>query len=1069
MGRKSGVFVSAGAAFLLGLPAVAAVPTGFVDEAVAAVSAPTAIAFTPDGRMLVTTQPGQLQVRSAPYASAVTALDLSALAGVGNVVCASSERGLLGVAVDLEFAANRYVFLYYTFNGPNGCKNRVARFVLPDSNTVDPASQVVLVDNIPSTAGNHNAGDLPFGRDGYLYATIGDGGCDYANDSGCAGTNDASRDEHVLTGKILRLTRDGGIPADNPFQGAEPPAATSPAARPRAAPARRPSPGACAIPSASPSTRSAATRFFVNDVGQGAWEEMDLGEAGVDFGWNCREGDNANPQAGASCAAFPAASPYRPPVYEYGRGTGCGSITGGAFVPRGAFSAEYDGHYLFADYNCGKVLRLSSVPAADNTAVELASGLGPVVHLRFGPAGSAQALYYTTYNYPGQGSQVRRIRYTGSASRAPVAAVTAQPSSGAPPLLVTLDGSGSSDPDGNLPLQYLWSFGDGSPDLETTAASTTHTYAAPGTFVAALRVRDTTGLVSDPATALVNAGNTAPSVEITSPSAAARFRVGQSVTVAGSATDPEDGPLPGSVLAWTVLLHHGEHTHPFLGPLSGASIALTYPSPEDLAAAATSYLEVRLTATDRFGASATATLDLRPRKVDLAFATSPAGLRLALQSAGFTAPRTVTSWEGYALPVDAPHQVDAGGSGRVFASWSDGGAQSHVITTPATPTTYTATFAPGAVLTVGDTGVYEGDDGTRDAVFTVRVAGAATGAIGVDWATQPGTASPTDYQPASGRLSFAPGVASQDVRVAVNGDSLREPNVDFFVALQNASGAVVAATGRGRATIVDDDTIGVLLDGDGKADLVWHNQATGDLYAWMLDGTVVASATFLQPSRVADTAWQVRALVDLDNDLRPDLLWHNQRTGDLYVWFTDGPTTLKGASFLVPSPFADTRWHIRGVADLDVDGHPDLLWHNQTTGELYVWFMSGLVAERGGLPTPARVADTRWRIRGLVDLNGDSRPDLLWHHSVTGELYAWFLNGTTATGGARLTPDRVTGSDWVLAQVADFDRDGKADLLWHNRRTGDLYAWFLDGTVVTSGSYLTPSRFASPDWFLTPR
>jgi glucose/arabinose dehydrogenase len=178
MGRRRGLFVSVAvvaAAALVPRPAMATVPAGFVDEAVASVSAPTAIAFTPDGRMLVTTQPGQLQVRPAPYSSATTALDLSALPGAGSVVCTTSERGLLGIAVDPEFAANRFVYLYYTFNGPSGCKNRVARFVLPDSNTVDPASQVVLVDNIHSTAGNHNAGDVHFGRDGYLYVTVGDG------------------------------------------------------------------------------------------------------------------------------------------------------------------------------------------------------------------------------------------------------------------------------------------------------------------------------------------------------------------------------------------------------------------------------------------------------------------------------------------------------------------------------------------------------------------------------------------------------------------------------------------------------------------------------------------------------------------------------------------------------------------------------------------------------------------------------------------------------------------------------------------------------------------------------
>ena len=89
MGRRRGLFVSAAmvaVAVLAARPAAATVPAGFVDEAVGSVSAPTAIAFTPDGRMLVTTQPGQFQVRPAPYSSAVVALDLAALPGAGSVV-----------------------------------------------------------------------------------------------------------------------------------------------------------------------------------------------------------------------------------------------------------------------------------------------------------------------------------------------------------------------------------------------------------------------------------------------------------------------------------------------------------------------------------------------------------------------------------------------------------------------------------------------------------------------------------------------------------------------------------------------------------------------------------------------------------------------------------------------------------------------------------------------------------------------------------------------------------------------------------------------------------------------
>src|SRR5262245_57902540 len=195
-------------------PASAALPPNFVDQLVANVGAPTALAFTPDGRLLVTTQGGAVRVVQGGTLLATPALSLSP--------CTESERGLLGVAVHPQFAANNFIYLYYTANIAGvGCKNRVSRFTLPPSNVISPASEQIMIDRIHSTAGNHNGGDLKFGRDGFLYVSVGDGGCDYAGDSGCAGANDAARDRHILTGKVLRITRDGAVPPGNPFLGAD--------------------------------------------------------------------------------------------------------------------------------------------------------------------------------------------------------------------------------------------------------------------------------------------------------------------------------------------------------------------------------------------------------------------------------------------------------------------------------------------------------------------------------------------------------------------------------------------------------------------------------------------------------------------------------------------------------------------------------------------------------------------------------------------------------------------------------------------------------------------------------
>jgi glucose/arabinose dehydrogenase len=661
----------------------AAVPAGFSDTKVFDLASPTAVAFTPDGRMLVTTQTGNLRVWNGSL------LATPALTFPASSICTNSERGLLGVAVDPGFATNRRIYLFYTFEKPNGsCVNRVSRFTFFSSagqqNQVDPASELVLIDNMPSPAGNHNAGDVQIGKDGYLYVSIGDGGCDWANNSGCAGSNDAARDQHVLTGKILRITLDGGIPPTNPFQGA--------------GTARCNVTGSTTAGNKCQETfawglrnpfrfamdpNAAGTRFFINDVGQGSWEEIDNGQAGADYGWNCREGAHTNNTSGP-CNPTPAG--MVDPIYEYSHNTGCGSITGGAFVPNGLWPG-FDGAYLFSDYVCGKIFKMTQ-SGSTWSAIDFATGLGgsSAVHLTFGPWGNGQALYYTTY---ADGGDVRRISYNVSGNNPPSAVASASPLSGAVPLTVTFNATGSSDPDPGDTLTYFWDFGDGTPEVSTTSLTIQHTYTSAGQFTAQLRARDNDFAFSPPDTVEVQAGNSAPVPSIQNPGVAETFAVGEQIILQGSATDAQDGALPAGSLSWTVILHHNEHTHPFLGPVSGNNVPFTAPAPEDLGATETSYLEIRLTATDSGGLSSTVTRDFQPNRVTLTLDTDPPGLGLRLNGSPVTAPFSLTSWEGWVLNVEAPNQ-----SGRVFAAWEDSSlaVTPRQLRTPAVSTTYTALF-----------------------------------------------------------------------------------------------------------------------------------------------------------------------------------------------------------------------------------------------------------------------------------------------------------------------------------------------------------------------------------------
>ncbi|MEK7324189.1 MAG: PQQ-dependent sugar dehydrogenase, partial [Chloroflexota bacterium] len=675
-------------------PTSAGPPPGFADSLVASLSGPTALAFTPDGRLLITTQTGALRVYASGSLLATPALDLSAQ------VCTNNARGLLGVAIDPNFTSNHFIYLYYTFkksgscvnNSANSPVNRASRFTLPDSNVIDPASELVLIDNIPSPNANHNAGDLHFGKDGYLYISVGDGGCDYADSTKCSGNNDAARDQHILLGKILRITSSGGIPVDNPFLGAN---------TARCNVTGRTDPGKRCQETFAWGLRNpfrmafdpnaSATRFYINDVGQGVWEEVDLGQAGADYGWNVREGHCAN-NSSTNCGPPPAGMTN--PIYDYQHGTGCKSITGGAFVPNGVWPSAYDNSYLYGDYVCGRIFQLKPNGSGGYTVTSFATGLGAssAVHLTFGPDGASQSLYYTTYT---GGGQVRRVAYTATDNRSPVAVISASPAYGPLPLTVNFDGSASSDADGN-PITYEWNFGDGATG---SGVSPSHTYTIVGNYTATLRVRDNLGAVSDPATLQISVGNTPPLPAIASPPAGLLFSVGQAITLTGSAADAEEGALPDSRLSWRVILHHNDHTHPFLPPTAGNNLALTAPAPEDLDGTAASYVEIELTATDSQGLSAVITQELRPHLVDITFETVPTGFQLTVNSQSLAAPQTVTSWEAYALNVNAPMQTDGNGQVWVFLSWSYGGPASHTIVTPATPAAYTATLThqtPGA-------------------------------------------------------------------------------------------------------------------------------------------------------------------------------------------------------------------------------------------------------------------------------------------------------------------------------------------------------------------------------------
>jgi glucose/arabinose dehydrogenase len=561
------------------------------ERVVDGIQAASDFAFAPDGRIFVAELDGTVRVvqNGVLLPTPFTHVTVNAI----------GERGLLGLALDPDFATNGYVYLYHSVEtnpaDPEGPKSGRLTRLTAQGNVAAPGSATVLLgtvagapscgdvpagsDCIPIDSVSHMGGSLRFAPDGMLFVGTGDG--IFANVDPVRSLR--AQDLDSLAGKVLRIDpRDGSAPSDNPYFTGDPAANRSKVwSYGVRQPFRMGLQPTLGIP-------------IVGDVGETLYEELSFAERGANLGWPCYEGLALSPTLGSDpiCQALVGSPPanLRFPPYAYPH-VGSAAIVAGVFAPVGAYPASVAGKFVFGDYvlNQVSVVNFMGTPTATLAAgvagpVDFEIGLDDKVYVLSIADGAIYRLVDVATNVP------------------PFAKASASPIAGLVPLAVQFSSAGSFDSNGT-PITYAWDFGDGA---TSTDANPTHTYTQNGRFTATLTVRDGAGL-SDSKTVTVLPGKQSPVVAITSPANGLTYGVGDALHFRATATDADDGPIPSSAIVWVVYLMHCENSggvfncHAHLFANGNDALDLVAPDHGTPGSNEFFYLEAHASATDSDG------------------------------------------------------------------------------------------------------------------------------------------------------------------------------------------------------------------------------------------------------------------------------------------------------------------------------------------------------------------------------------------------------------------------------------------------------------------------------------
>lgn len=609
----------------------AQLPAGFAKYQIASGLNPTDLAIAPDGRVFITEKDGLVRI----VANGQLLPDPFIILNVEDY----NEQGLGHIALDPQFPAQPYVYLYYTVSDGAGLTHNQLTRVTADGNFAVPGSEVILYAFDPSPASVHNAGDIVFGADGKIYV----------------GTGDKGRAFTVQTmetdlGKVIRINKDGSIPSDNPFYQTN----TGKYRAIYALGLRNPF---------SMIMQPETGRLFFCDVGSAVWEEINEILPGKNYGY---------PEIEGLRSTQPAPTNYQDPFYFYDHQTGC-AVVGAAFLPinNTIFPSDYNGKFFFGDYCKGFIKMLNPQNPAEVTS--FATGISRPVAIAISPNAE---FYYLARAGIGGGSvedntesengSLWRIIYTGS--DAPFVYAQPQGDLRVEGELITLKTSAL----GKAPLSYQWQKdGVDIPASNTTLLNITSLTLADSNTAYRCIVSNSYGQDTSETAIVRVTSNQRPILEITAPATSFRYKAGTYIAFSGNAQDPETGDLPASVTSWKIDFHHADHSHPVMTPMYNIiSDSIYVPTVGEVDDDV--WYQLFYTAKDPAGLSKTAFRNVFPQKTPVEVHCDEAKIAVNADGILGNTPYFFNSVAGLERSLHVPSFIDEGDSVLIFQHWDNG-------------------------------------------------------------------------------------------------------------------------------------------------------------------------------------------------------------------------------------------------------------------------------------------------------------------------------------------------------------------------------------------------------------